>query len=99
MEQKQNNKLTPTQAIEHLNKVVDLLEFYLGAREDTESKCILRETRKVQKLIKQLEDEKFQDRKAFKNKFLSIFKKRKENLEQENKELKIKLKKEQDKNG
>lgn len=89
--------MTPAQAIDHLRKVDDLLEFYMGNSEDPKNKEFLRDTRKVKTLIKEMAEDNYSARKNFKKKFFEIFAKRKDELEQENKELKIELKQEKDK--
>lgn len=98
VEQKQNkNKLTPAQAIEHLHRVGELLEFYLGNSEDPKNKEFLRNNKRVEALILEMADDNYSARKNFKKKFFKMFQKRKEEIEQENKELKIELKQEKDK--
>lgn len=95
---KTTNKFTTEDAIEHLKKVNDLLEFYLGDRNDESCKNMIRNNRLVGRLMIDLADEKFNGRKKFKQRFLRFFGATKEKLEQENKELKIELKKQEVKN-
>ena len=91
------NKLTPAQAIEHLKKVEELIEYQMGGRDDAPSKEIIKNNKLVEELILELAQDKYADRKRFRRKMLDVFGKQKDELTQENKELKIELQQEKEK--
>ena len=91
------NKLTPAQAIEHLHKVKELLEYFLADREDEMAKSMLKNNRLVAELIMELTQDKLSDHKRVRKKIMDLFGKQKEEVEAENKKLKIELQQEKEK--
>lgn len=91
------NKLTPAQAIEHLKKVEELIKYQIGDREDVIAKDMVRNNKLVEELILELAQDKYADRKRFRRKVITVFGKRKVELEAENKQLKIDLEQEKGK--
>ena len=90
-------RLTPTQAIEHLKKVEELIKYQIGNREDAVAKSMVKNNRLVEELILELAQDKYADRKRFRRKVINIFGKQKVELEAENKQLKIDLEQEKEK--
>ena len=94
---KAKDKISKDQAIEHLEKIRELLKYYLGDREDPQTKELFKNHKLTKELITELSQDQYADRKRFRKKFLDTFVKQKEKLEAENKELKIELKQEKEK--
>ena len=92
-----NKKLTATQAVEHLHKVKELLDYFLADREDETAKELIKNNRLVADLIMELTQDKLSDHKRVRKKVMDLFGKQKDELEQENKELKIELEQEKEK--
>lgn len=91
------NKLTPAQALEHLQKVREVLKYYLGGREDELAKGLIKNNKLVEELILELSQDKLSDHRRVRKKIMDLFGRQKEEVEAENKQLKIELQQEKGK--
>lgn len=88
-----SKQISPQEALEYLEEMNEIFDYFLGGREDTYLKSFKSKNMRVQELIVNLHSDKIEDRAKFRKKFLDFFNKQKIELEEENRQLKTELKK------